>query len=45
MDIYKLKYRHYKTSFYKCLNEVKTNFVNEWIYKIKNGEVIDEIYK
>ena len=30
MDIYKLNYGHYKTSFYKCLNVVKMNFLNEW---------------
>ena len=29
MDIYKLKYLNYKTSFYKCLNEVKMDCISE----------------
>ena len=43
MDIYKLKYGHYKTSFYKCLNEVKMNFIGNEIYRIINSEVINGI--
>ena len=30
MDICKLKYLNYKTSFYKCLNEVKMDCIREW---------------